>query len=160
MNKKLIIDKMIDKMKQDLSALKEALNDSYETATHEDNIAKNKYDTLALEAGYLVQGQARRSEELEEALAVLESLTLKEFGDRSKIEVSALVTLEAEDASLRTMLIAPGGGGLKVEVEGREITVMTPVTPTGKAVMGQYLGDLVEVELGNEVKDFEIVELN
>ena len=35
----------------------------------EENVAENKYDTLGLEAAYLVTGQARRAEAIRQAMA-------------------------------------------------------------------------------------------
>jgi len=43
---------------------------AHETATHEENIAENKYVTLGLEAAYLATGQARRAEAIRHPTAV------------------------------------------------------------------------------------------
>ena len=64
MNKQTVHQLILDKLKIDLDIAERAAQTAYETATHEENIAENKYDTLGLEASYLAAGQARRVEEI------------------------------------------------------------------------------------------------
>ncbi len=58
MNKQTVHQLILDKLKIDLDIAERAAQTAYETATHEENIAENKYDTLGLEASYLAAGQA------------------------------------------------------------------------------------------------------
>ena len=60
MNKTTVHQLIIDKLRIDLDVAERAAQTAYETATHEENVAENKYDTLGLEASYLATGQARR----------------------------------------------------------------------------------------------------
>jgi hypothetical protein len=55
--------------REDLLQAEQAVRAAHETATHEENIAENKYDTLGLEAAYLATGQARRAEAIRQAMA-------------------------------------------------------------------------------------------
>ena len=159
MDKKEIVKEMITQMESDLATLNASLLENVETETHEENIARSKYETLALEASYLVQGQSRRSEELEQAIEVLRNFELKSFDAMTKVDMSALVTLEFEEGVQRTVLLAPVGGAIKVEVEGREISLMTPQSPMGRAIMGHYLNDIVELTVAGKVKDYDLVGL-
>ncbi|KPC57834.1 Uncharacterized protein AC509_2176 [Pseudomonas amygdali pv. morsprunorum] len=52
MNKQDVLQSIIDKLEIDLDIAQRAAQTAYETATHEENIAENKYDTLGLEASY------------------------------------------------------------------------------------------------------------
>lgn len=56
MNKQDVLQRIIDKLNIDLDIAERAAQTAYETATHEENIAENKYDTLGLEASYLAAG--------------------------------------------------------------------------------------------------------
>lgn len=58
MNKTAVYQQMLEKLAIDLDVLQRAAQTAYEAATHEENIAENKYDTLGLEASYLATGQA------------------------------------------------------------------------------------------------------
>ena len=57
MNKTQLHQQLMTHLQQLLNNAKAAAKRAHETATSEENIAENKYDTLALEAAYLAQGQ-------------------------------------------------------------------------------------------------------
>ena len=58
MNKHAVHQLILEKLTVDLDIAQRAAQTAYETATHEENIAENKYDTLGLEAAYLASGFA------------------------------------------------------------------------------------------------------
>ena len=62
MDKLLLQQQVLERLAEDLLEVEEAVRVAHEAATHEENIAENKYDTLGLEAAYLATGQARRAE--------------------------------------------------------------------------------------------------
>jgi hypothetical protein len=70
MDKFLLQQQVLERLAKDLLQAEEAARAAHKTATHEENIAKNKYDTLGLEAAYLATGQARRAEAIRQAMAI------------------------------------------------------------------------------------------
>jgi hypothetical protein len=62
MDKFLLQQQVLERLAEDLLQAEQAARAAHDTATHEENIAENKYDTLGLEAAYLATGQARRAE--------------------------------------------------------------------------------------------------
>ena len=94
MNKQTVHQLIIDKLRVDLDIAERAAQTAYETATHEENIAENKYDTLGLEASYLAAGQAKRVEEIRQSLALCQNLTLRAYDENRGIEVGALLGLD------------------------------------------------------------------
>lgn len=77
MNKQSVYQLILQQLQDDLQIILRAAQTAYETATHEENIAENKYDTLGLEAAYLAAGQSRRVEEIRQALSLWQSLVLR-----------------------------------------------------------------------------------
>src|SRR5690606_27109934 len=96
MNKQTVLQSIIDKLKVDLGVAQRAAQTAYETATHEENIAENKYDTLGLEASYLAAGQARRVEEIRQSLLLYQKLDLVAFDENRGIQIGDLVTLRTD----------------------------------------------------------------
>ena len=96
MNKHAVLQLILEKLSVDLDIAQRAAQTAYETATHEENIAENKYDTLGLEASYLAAGQAKRVEEIKQSLALCQNLQLqlRAYDEQRGIEVGALVGLE------------------------------------------------------------------
>ena len=69
MDKLLLQQQVLERLAEDLLEVEEAVRVAHEAATHEENIAENKYDTLGLEAAYLAIGEARSAEAIRYAMA-------------------------------------------------------------------------------------------
>lgn len=129
MNKHAVHTLILEKLAVDLDIAQRAAQTAYETATHEENIAENKYDTLGLEASYLAAGQARRVEEIKLALTLCQNMNLRAYDEQRGIEVGALLGLEDDNGRQQWLFLAPDAAGLKVEVVGQPVTVITPARP-------------------------------
>ena len=141
MDKKQLLRLITEKLAADLEVAVRAAQTAHETATHEENVAENKYDTLGLEAAYLAAGQSRRVEEIRQALGLYRNLVLRDFDEEQGIQLTALVTLLNADGSRRTVFLGPEAAGLKIDCEGREVLVITPRSPLGQSLIGRHPGD-------------------
>ncbi|HVL00281.1 MAG TPA: GreA/GreB family elongation factor, partial [Dongiaceae bacterium] len=130
---------------------------AYESATHEENIAENKYDTLGLEAAYLTQGQARRLEECEADLAAFNGITPKAFTEDDAISLGALVAIENDKGESQYLFFGPAAGGLKIAFNGADIVVVTASAPIGKALLKAQVGDSITVQTGAGQKVYDVV---
>ena len=157
--KKRLHKLIIERLAADLAVFSVAAKTAHEASIHEENIPDNKYDTLSLEASYVAQGQANRAQEIKRALHAYRTLALQQFEDDAPIRLTALVTLEAQDGETRILFIGPEEGGLKLNLDGEEILVITPVSPLGRDLIGKCLGESVNLGIGRAKKDFEIVQV-
>jgi len=69
MDKFLLQQQVLERRAEDLLQAEQAARAAHETATHEECVAENKYDSLGLEAAYLATGQARRADAIRQAMA-------------------------------------------------------------------------------------------
>jgi transcription elongation GreA/GreB family factor len=159
MNKAHLLRLIIEKLDQDLSVQFNAALTAHEASTHAENIPDNKYETLALEASYVAQGQANRAQAIKVALETYKQLELPVFHDESPIRLAALVTLAGDDDASRTLFIGPLEGGMKVidPLTGTEIVVITPAAPLGRDLIGRCVGERVRIGTGSGRKEFDIV---
>ncbi|MEP6669076.1 MAG: GreA/GreB family elongation factor [Chthoniobacter sp.] len=142
MDKRAVIQRVVDQIGKDLHALITAAKATHAEATHEQNKPENKYDTRALEASYLAQGQSRQVAELERARQEFESLSTVAARPDSPIDIGALLKLK--QAKTETVyLLGPRAGGMEIHFEGTEITVITPHSPIGRELMGKVQGDSI-----------------
>ena len=155
----MVLGQIITHLRSDLDILVQAVKDAYNTATDQENVAENKYDTHGLEASYLVQGQARRAEELENALGMYQNLKLRQFSAGSYVLLSALVLLAGEGVE-RWLFVGPGAGGMEVDCGAGVVTIVTPVSPLGQALLGKRVGDLVEVDINGSVSKSTVLRIN
>ncbi|APC18286.1 transcription elongation factor GreAB [Pseudomonas frederiksbergensis] len=159
MNKQTVHHLILEKLAVDLDIAERAAQTAYETATHEENIAENKYDTLGLEASYLAAGQAKRVEEIRQSLTLCQNLALRPYDDQRGIEVGVLLGLEDEKGREQWLFLAPDAAGLKVDLVGQLITVITPRSPLGKSLLGKFEGDEVEIVVAGTRQQFVVTEV-
>lgn len=156
MDKKKLIETIRAQLLKDLSVLKEAALATYEAATHEESKPENEYDTRGLEASYLAGAQAKRISEIEELLVIYKHLDVKDFGPNDKINATALVEVEFNGKHSFFFIMAKGGG-LSVPFEGKTIQVITPNSPLGEAMQDLLKGGIAVVETGDQVREYEII---
>jgi transcription elongation GreA/GreB family factor len=155
MNKAALLTRIVEALETDMEVLRRAAQTAYETATAEENIAENKYDTLGLEASYLATGQARRTVEIRQALLIYQQLVLRHYDPVRGIQIGSLVILEDEAGAQRQVFLGPEAAGLKIGEADALVTVITPRSPLGQQLVGKKVDD--EVSLGAQL--FFIIEV-
>jgi len=149
MTKQQLVATIIARLQADLDLFTAAALHAHRAATHEECQPDNKYDTTALEASYIAQGQANRAQDIRQGLEAYRSLELQEFDDDTPLRLSALVTLEDGAGNQRRLFIGPQAGGMKLDDPAGEIVVITPAAPLGKQLLGLTVGDELQgVEAG------------
>ncbi len=78
---------------------------------------------------------------------------------KRRVRLTACVTLEAEDRTLRPVLLGPDAGGVKVVAGVVECIVITPESLLGRALLGKVCGDEVHVGNMGSRKTFAVVAL-
>jgi len=140
-------DRLLDAIRADLRArferLTQAAKDSHAAATDPGSKAESKYDTRSLEASYLAAGQAKQVEDLARDVGAFETLQLPDFGAEDPIEAGALVEVDLNGDS-EWFLLAPAAGGVTLEWEGREITLLTPASALYQRLLGLRMGDSLD----------------
>jgi transcription elongation GreA/GreB family factor len=147
---------IIEKLNHDLALFFNAAKTAHEAAIDEENQPDNKYDTTALEASYLAQGQANRAQELRRSIEIYKQLLPPPTGDT--IQITSLVSLEDENGSRKLVFIGPLEGGLKINTEAADVMVITPASPLGKSLIGKSADDSVEITSGGPRCSYQIIE--
>lgn len=148
MTKERMIQEIIAVLSADLLVLTTAAMAAHAAATHAECLPDNKYDTTALEASYIAQGQANRAQEIRIALESYRTLSLQVFGDDVPIRLTSMVTLEGRAGDVRRFFLGPWSGGMKIADQDGDIVVITPGSPLGRSLLGLQTGD--EVRAGND----------
>ena len=147
MDKQLLLKKILAQLVEELEIWLKAAHAAHAESTHEQSKAENKYDTRALEASYLAQGQSRQAAELEAAIAAFNGLDSRPFTAGAPIDVGALVELESSGKPTYFFMGAKAGG-LEIEHEGQEVVVITPQSPLGQQLQGKKQGERLDISLG------------
>lgn len=156
MTKEQVVQQIIADLSADLAVLSSASRAAHEAATHTECLPDNKYDTTALEASYIAQGQANRAQEIRIALERYRTLPLSDFDGEAPIRLTALVTLAGGD-DVRRIFLGPLGGGMRIAADDGEVVVITPGSPLGRRLLGLRCGDEVQVGSNDSAQPFTIV---
>jgi hypothetical protein len=130
-------------LRAQLERLSKAAHEAHAAATDPGSKAEGKYDTRSLEASYLAAGQARQVDELAESVRIFETLTLPDFEMDDAIDAGALVEAELNGDTVLFLLV-PAAGGLVIEHDGMEITLLTPASGLYQKLLGMVRGGFLE----------------
>jgi len=159
MNKVDVIKAIVFLLESQYTTAIMAAKQAHNTATDNETVAENKYDTFALEASYLAHGQSQRVIDCENDLRRFKTLPIKNFEEDSPIEVGAIVTLMAADNKSKHYFIGPSCGGLKVVVAQQDYMVISPQSALGQSLIGKYLDDDVVIPVAGIAVTHEISQI-
>lgn len=157
MDKNLLLQDVLIHLQADLEQASLAALTAHEAATHEENVAENKYDTLGLEAAYLASGQARRVEELRQTLITWRQLRPRPFDAAQGIELGALILLASEDGHEQWLFLGPQGASMKLQHAGQSIQVLGNAAPLGRLLLGKHPGDEINLPMSQRLQAFEVL---
>jgi transcription elongation GreA/GreB family factor len=160
MDKFLLQQQVLERLAEDLLQAEQAARVAHETATHEENIAENKYDTLGLEAAYLATGQARRAEAIRQAMAMWRQFRPRPYDASQGIQLGALVCLVDADDQQHHLFLGPDGGSMKLLIGTQLVQVISSQAPLGRAMLGKCEGDEVSMQGTPLRQQFEVLRVH
>jgi transcription elongation GreA/GreB family factor len=160
MDKFLLQQQVLERLADDLLQAEQAVRAAHETATHEENIAENKYDTLGLEAAYLATGQARRAEAIRHAMANWRKFRPSPYDAGKGIQLGALVCLVDADNQQQQFFLGPDGGSMKLAGGAQPVQVISSEAPLGRAMLGKCEGDEVSMQAAPIRRQFQVLRVH
>jgi transcription elongation GreA/GreB family factor len=157
MDKFLLQQQVLERLAEDLLQAEQAARVAHETATHEENIAENKYDTLGLEAAYLATGQARRAEAIRQAMSNWRQFRPGTYDAGKGIQLGALVCLVDTDDRQQQLFLGPAGGSMALASGDQVVQVISSEAPLGRAMLGKCEGDEVSIQVGSTRQQLEVL---
>jgi len=150
MDKRKIVKAVHTVLEEELRRQLAAQQTAADGATHAEARAETKWDTCGLEQSYLARGHAKQFETLARQAEELRIFVPPDFTGQP-IGTGALIEAEMNGDALVFFLLNCGGG-TELLVDGIEITVITPESPVGAAVIGKRQGETYSFRAGAEGK--------
>lgn len=158
MDKRFLVEQLTDRLRDSATIARKAGEAAAEEARGGATPAeKAESARVSQEYSSLAKGQAQRATRAVAEIAVLETFRPPPLSAKAPIALGAIV--EVEDGAMgRTFFLAPVGAGIELSGPGGDgfLSVVTPVSPIGKAVMGRRVGDTIEVLVKDEPHDWTI----
>ena len=155
--KEQIQKELIKKIKQEIANIQQAVMVSKEVATGEESRSESKWDTRAIEAGYLAGAQQARLNELEQELQLLQEMDLREIKN-DEVIIGAIIELEYNEQT-RKYFLSPTSGGTLLNINDEAIMVISVFSPIGREALGLSSGDCFELQTPKERRDYTIISL-
>ncbi|MFT3924117.1 MAG: GreA/GreB family elongation factor [Myxococcales bacterium] len=156
MDKQFMIDQLANRIRESVQvAMREQEAAALEARDGATPSEKRDDARVALEFSNLAKAQGRRANAALDDLAVIEAFRPRKTGSR----ITTGDVVEIEDGDLgRTVFLAPVGAGIELTMPDGDgfVTVVTPASPLGKAIMGRQVGDTVEVTVKGDEREWTI----
>lgn len=154
MDKQLIVDFLIENISSELSKAQSALESTNSYKSSGDMKQEGKYDTRAIEAGYLAGAQQKRVKELEIELSTLKNMNPEVLKAKKMVSIGSVVEVETQ-SGVYHYFISPAGGGLTFQ----NISIITNSSPMGSELMQLEVGETFELETPSGNREFEILSI-
>ncbi|HEX7498738.1 MAG TPA: GreA/GreB family elongation factor [Polyangia bacterium] len=158
MDKQFLVEQLAERLRESATVARRASQAAAEIARDGATPAEKREDArVALEFSGLAKGQTARAARVAAEISTLEIFRPAKLALKSPIALGAVVEVE-DEAQGRTFFLAPVGAGIELTGPGGDgfLSVVTPVSPIGKAVIGKRVGDTVEVMVQDEAREWTI----
>lgn len=149
-----IIEALIEDADSRLLSARESYQAALEHSRSDDMKSEGKYDTRAIEAGYLASAKKQRVDELEVQLRALQNMSPMNCSNAS---LGALVEIELGESAQWNFLCPCAGPAF--EMDGITVTPVSTSSPLAKAMLGLSEGDTFELETPKQTKEYLILRL-
>lgn len=146
--KQTILDAILKELEAEFDRRRGASDRSSVGAMYSAPNAEKQRDTTGLEAAYLAHGHSNQCAILAKQIEELKRLIIEDFTDQ-EVDVGALVEVEVNGETDCYMLLHCGGG-IEVTVDERRVSIITPESPLGAALMGNVTAGSVFIREGME----------
>jgi transcription elongation GreA/GreB family factor len=156
MDKQFMVDQLAARIRDSLQvALREQEAAAIEARDGASPSEKRDDARVALEFSNLAKAQGRRALAAREELSRIESFRPGRTGTR--VSLGDIVEIEDGETG-RTIFLAPVGAGIELTMPEGDgfVTVVTPASPLGKALIGRELGETVEIDVRGEERDWTV----
>ncbi len=158
MDKHALVAQLVERLRETLRVAEQARDAAEEEAREGATPAEKREDArTALEFQSLAKGQAQRAARARTELATLDGFHPRPLERDEPVTLGAVVEVEHASGGF-TILLAPVGAGEELAGPGGDgfLSVVTPASPIGRAVLGRRMGESFETRIGGELREWTI----
>jgi len=158
-DKRALVEQLVAKLRTSLAAAETASEAAAEEARSGATPAEKREDSrTALEFSRMARSQADRAARLRDELRTLAAFDPPTLGRGARADLGAVVEIESDEDGGRTLFLAPCGAGEELTGPGGDgfLSVVTPASPIGRAVVGKKVGESVEARIAGELREWTV----
>jgi transcription elongation GreA/GreB family factor len=158
MDKSFLVEQLAAELRATARTAKSAMEAAASEARDGATPAEKREDARVMqENSGLARGHKARLDRASAELAALEAFAPPRLAARARVQLGAIVEVEDGEEG-RTFFLAPVGAGVELTGPGGDgfLSVVTPSSPIGKAVLGRTVGETLEVVVRGESREWTI----
>jgi transcription elongation GreA/GreB family factor len=160
LDKQYLVDQLIGELRASVRAALSASEVAGAEVVEGATPAEKREDArAALEFGALAGAHNRRARRVQGEIDALTAFRPEPWRPGAPIATGAVVEVEDADSRQgRTFFLAPAGAGITLTGPDGDgfLSVVTAASPIGRAVLGRRLGDVVDVTVEGEAREWTI----
>lgn len=167
--KRAFIETLVAQLQERIQGAHQAESRASEDAEAIGSEARRREDAkeAGLQARLAVGHRERRGQAVDDLTALLEfsKRSLRAFGRRDAVGLGALLDVAVEspdgEEEERSLFLLPVGAGAELSGPGGDgfVTVATPASPIGRALLGARVDDTVEVVVAGRASEWTVLDL-
>jgi transcription elongation GreA/GreB family factor len=154
--KQEIIAKIIKHLKVSLDKLETSTQEIKKYSQSDELKQESKYDTRAIEAGYLRDAQVARLDGIKNDIKIVENIDLT---PKSIISVGSLIKLKINDLNLKRYFVSSVSGPGKVKIDNDEVVIVTLKSSLGQELVQLTEGDSFIIENDDQETFYEVLKV-
>lgn len=158
MKKETVAKALLGHLEEELNKAKDVYENSRGVSQEADMAQEGKYDTRAIEAGYLAGALKKRVDELEIDVNMIKEI-VEDLPQGKSVAIGSLVELKFNNQT-RHYFITPTAGGTMLNIDGMPLLVISVFSPIGNEVLDLEAGDIFDVETGDITREYEVISVS
>lgn len=157
MDRKSVVTSILQHLEKEVGFYRELAEKERLNAIDGEIKQEGKYDTRAIEAGYLAGAQKRRLEEVQIEQQKFQSLKLENYSS-SSYSLCSLLKLEKDGESAFWVFISPFSGAHELQIDQEKVQVISKETPLAKRILNLEADEEeFELKVGAKNQDWTIL---
>ncbi len=159
MDKIALVAQLADRLRASLETARREAEAAAEEARDGATPNERREDSrTALEFSRLARSQSERARRMHSDLLQLDGFRPGPLPPGAAIGPGSVVEIEHESDGGRTVFLAPVGAGEELTGPGGDgfLSVVTPASPIGRALLGRRSGETIEVRIGGALHEWTI----
>lgn len=159
MDKIALVAQLSDRLRASLATAQREAEAAAEEAREGATPNERREDSrTALEFSRLARSQSERARRMHSDLLQLDGFRPDSLPVGAAIGLGCVVEIEHEQDGGRTIFVAPVGAGEELTGPGGDgfLSVVTPASPIGRALLGRRVGESIDVRIAGVVHEWTI----
>lgn len=156
MDKKLILNKIIDKLNENMKSVQSNYNTYKKFSSEAPGAMESHSDTSRFQYGALASDTASHLEEIKKAI---KNINDSQDISYDQVTVGALLKMEEDGKIFYFLMVQEGAGGQKLEYDGVMIQTVPDNSPIGGSLLSKKDGDEVQINIAGKNRKMKILEV-